>query len=765
MVVHPRDGALPPSSSSSKRKRDDEAFSQRQVAQRLQLCADVGDAFAFVQRSLQHQFMRYAAQKARADELSRLHVALEQCTHFQALSAAEMGDDGMDPQQVMSLLHRTEKMVRKLDSKKRSVATRTETVIKRLPRLMTKATRLISERRQMLKEQQELPMKFQWVPMVLWRLYDDVVGAAKEDKELKPMKTALHHVMKTLKDTNPFFYLQVLYRPPPQHLDGQWEILASDNLTAIARSMTPFFRELKRRSFALKNKRDSFVRIHHGWEQLRFTLTFTRRAARHFHFLILHLYALAMGCDESNVHAGIISEKATSGMLRDDAELRSRLRLSRESAYSEDHLIKETYEWTPELLVYLDEWRRHQDSEKVASLGFDRRERHCDFLPQFPIGGKPFRDGRRIPRTDVLGEIGFHLRNVRHVWRASRLGTRHFESMRIEDIGRLERKIKHSLAAVVDLVYKMMLARWMDRRKRPTAWWNTLELRKEIGNEENSEDALTEIVPESSTIEANYDGDDGQDATDAESVEHKECQRTRMHLPPPGGFRSPRSVNLSDVVADSSRKTETSGDGLRRMVPRRPVLDHIIQLGDIYAWTYDDLDSFHHDVTRIDEVRTKIIALSDRLDCSKVSLELVTQSDLVPPFGDSIRNDWSVSCIANHVCSLTTKAAALAEEAAMHNATITITKSPDMTTSGDTDDNNSICSEASNDAAVKELQESVEKAHLSVKELLAPYDGTLTPEWRDLIKFTGRGTIQLLRSIAREELLCKADQGSQANEA
>lgn len=243
----------------------------------------MGDAFASVQRSLQRQHLQYQAQKSRADELSRLHVALEQLTCFQALSAAEM-DDGMETQQVMSLLHRTDKLLHKVDGNKKPVAKRTESVVKRLPRLMTKATCLISERRQAIKEQQELPMKFQWVPMVLWRLYEDVSGAVKEDQELKPTKTALHDVMKTLKDTNPFFYLQVLYRPPPQHLDGKWEISASDNLTLIAQSMDPFFRELKRRSFALKNKSDSFIRIHHGWNKLRFTLAFARRAARHFHF-------------------------------------------------------------------------------------------------------------------------------------------------------------------------------------------------------------------------------------------------------------------------------------------------------------------------------------------------------------------------------------------------------------------------------------------------------------------------------------------------
>ncbi|CAH0474321.1 unnamed protein product [Peronospora belbahrii] len=69
--------------------------------------------------------------------------------------------------------------------------------------------------------------------------------------------------------------------------------------------------------------------------------------------------------EEINTHAGIISEKAACGMLSDDAKLRSRLRLCRANANSDDYLLKESYEWTPELLVYLDEWRQHRDNQRI----------------------------------------------------------------------------------------------------------------------------------------------------------------------------------------------------------------------------------------------------------------------------------------------------------------------------------------------------------------------------------------------------------------
>ncbi|KAG6949053.1 hypothetical protein JG688_00014807 [Phytophthora aleatoria] len=193
--------------------------------------------------------------------------------------------------------------------------------------------------------------------MILWKLYDSVADATGKEEEKKPLKTAMHKVMKTLKETNLFFYLQVLYQPPPEHLDERWEITASERLTAITASMAPHFIALSKRSAALRNKRDAFVRTRYGWNQLRVTLSFARRAARHFHFLVLHLYSVAMRCDAPNVNAAIISEKAMSGILSDDVELRAQLRLNRDSATSEDHLLKESYKWTPELLVYLDEWK------------------------------------------------------------------------------------------------------------------------------------------------------------------------------------------------------------------------------------------------------------------------------------------------------------------------------------------------------------------------------------------------------------------------
>ncbi|KAG2785018.1 hypothetical protein Pcac1_g5617 [Phytophthora cactorum] len=738
------------STSHIKRKRENEASTQRHVAQKLHQCADVNDSFSRLERSLKLQWQRYKTQKSRADELSRIRVAVAQMTHFQTLFGAEMDGENVEISQVTSLGKRTDKLLVKLSNRKKPVARRTQKVVKRLPHLMKRATSIVAERRRLIKEQQELPARHQWVPMILWKLYDSVADATGKEEEKKPLKTAMHKVMKTLKETNPFFYLQVLYQPPPEHLDERWEITASERLTAITASMAPHFIALSKRSAALRNKRDAFVRIRYGWNQLRVTLSFARRAARHFHFLVLHLYSVAMRCDAPNVNAAIISEKAMSGILSDDVELRAQLRLNRDSATSEDHLLKESYEWTPELLVYLDEWRWCRDSGRVL-FGFDRREQYQDFLPQFSFEDQSRRQSRRIPRFDVLAEIGYELRGVDRAWRASRLGTSGFESMRIEDIGALERKIKDSLGVVVDLVYKMMLARWMDRRKRSTEWWTSLELCE--GQEVDSDPDVVELpdefiadyaedsqdeIPQTTASKIVERNEDVQDATDAESVEPKEIRRMRTHVPVQSGFRRPTIVNLRGVAQVSKAKS------LGQVFKKTLADEQSMRLNNIYEWS--DVDK----TERIAKVQAAMVGLCDRLKWSKSSLESAR-----PEVGEFIRDDWRVTCLASHVCKLTDQAVAFTEQVEMYDAATV--KKPRLRLNEEDSasvqkSNDRIASHLeSEDPITKELLESLQSAKRNVAEVLSPYDGQHSTEWRDAILSTGLATVELLRMIAQDE--------------
>ncbi|KAL3667623.1 hypothetical protein V7S43_007177 [Phytophthora oleae] len=758
-------------STGVKRKRETDPQAQRQVARKLQHCADVSDAFDPIQRALSQQLRRYQTQKSRAESISHLQAALEQLTHFQTLFGTEMDGETFERSQVTSLGRRTDKLLRKISNikKKRAVPARTQKVVNLLPRLVEKATSIVCERRKWVAEREQLPTRHQWVPVVLWRLYEDVVECARRDEEMKPVKTEMHCVMRTLKETNPFFYLQVLYQPPPEHLDGTWEIKASDKLTAITETMFPYFKNLKMRSIALRNKHDPGTRIRNGWNQLRVTLSFVRRAARHFHFLILYLYSVAMGCEAPNVHAGIISEKATSGILRDDAELRSQLRLCRESANAEDNLVKETYEWTPELLVYIDEWRRHPEHERIL-CGFERRERLQDYFPQFPSGNRPKGSGRKSS-YDVLADIGRRLRDTHYAWLASRLGSAGFKSMSIADIGVLEMRIKGNLGAVVDMVYKMMLARWMDRKNRSPEWWASLELRERIQLDpekemqpaasidtlsDNSGNDQTEV-----TLDQAVDGTkDMQDATDAESVEPKECPRVKMHLPASGNFRRPTNVKMRDVLATAK---ETSRPCLTVM-PQPLKLGSTILLRDIYEWTDEDISVFQRDTQRIEDVRDAIVALRGRLEWAKVSTVTVPKSDPVPPFGQYTGADWrvaaTVACTVSKVCALTSQAVAFAEETAMHDAAEALTKKPSLRSTLDKfsrreSNDKSASSEDSIGATTKDLHDSLTSGREHIAGLFGSYDGERSSEWRALILATGHLTTELLHNISHDAVFAK----------
>ena len=57
------------------------------------------------------------------------------------------------------------------------------------------------------------------------------------------------------------------------------------------------------------------------------------------------------------------------------------------------------------------------------------------------------------------------------MWRKSTWGTSRFKKWKFNISMCWRKKLIGSFRMVVDLVYNMMLARWMYRRKRPAQWW------------------------------------------------------------------------------------------------------------------------------------------------------------------------------------------------------------------------------------------------------------------------------------------------------
>ncbi|KAL7689774.1 hypothetical protein Plhal304r1_c014g0051791 [Plasmopara halstedii] len=710
----------------SKRKRVNEAPCQRQVAQKLLHCADVSDSLNSLRHSLAIQYQRYLTQKARRNEMSSLCIALEQFTQFQTYFHAEM--DNEDFSLVRDVDKRTNKLLTAITKPKMSIAVRTENIVRTLPDQLKAASKMAFERRQLIKEQQQLPSKHQWIPLILWRIYNNVVEDANNDKGLKPLKMTMHYVMKTLKETNPYYYMQVVYQTPPKHLRKQWKIRGSAKLKTIVASITPYFVALSRKSSALNHK-DVSKRINDGWYELRVTMVLLKRAARHFHEIILYLYALAMGRDVSKVHAGIITEKAAKEMDSNDSGLRAQLKLDGDTAFSEDSLMKESYEWTPELLVYLDEWKYHRKSRRVP-FGFHDEERWKDFLPYFAYK-KQFRRRKTqvyVPRFDVLAEFGYKLRNLLRLWQNTQLSLPSFKSMSIEDIGFLEQEIKGSFGGTINLMYKIMLARWM-ARKRSTQWWASLNFRKGLNlqfesNKNDSFGFCLEGVTPGSEAKASTNvksNDDVEEITNAKKCDD-DVKSERIKERSAAGFRSPTRTKLRA----SCRKTSSLDDTSSSFLSTKESLED----KDLCNWSDD-------------KKLAAMMRLRDRLTWSSISSESCFDSKLRCDVG----NDWQVTHIANRACRIVDQVMRLAET---RKSSSVLQKENNSVSDLDTSNHIASCSD-SQDQTLKELHESVQSAYRNVSEMLNSYDGQHSSQWRDAILYTAQATLKLLRLIAQDD--------------
>ncbi|KAI9910989.1 hypothetical protein PsorP6_010893 [Peronosclerospora sorghi] len=731
----------------NKRKRDETDF-QRLVAQKLQFCADITDTVASTERACYRELERYRTQKARTQELRRFQFVLEQLTQFQLVWGAEMD---VEKAQKAHLLTRLDQCLTKIANDNEPVARRAEKVSRGLPRLMKQGTSLVLARRAWLKEQSELPTKHQWVPRILWRIYDQVNEASEPNAlAFEPLKSVMHQVLKTMREKNPYFYLQIVYQAPPKHRDQEWQLQASKRVVGMIATMNPLCREANARSFALRNERASHERINNGWKQLQRTLTFVKRMARHFHYLVLHLYAIALDCADPQVHAGTFSKRAEKGSWYEN-EVRARLKLCLDSAHSNDHLIKESYKWTPELLVYVDAWRQLR-AFRDYPFGFEFRERHDAFLPQF-LNDRHWRGDTRgkTSRFDVLAEIGNHLRRVHCVWRNSNLSSPSFKSITIQQIGLLERSMKYSLGEVVNLIYKMNLARWMERTKWPLEWWTSLQLRtiSDVSGTDNGDKQVVKgKVSQGGSIQVRTDVND---ATDRDSVDHKQLER------PSSTFRPPTTVTLRQLRAPAptlAPKVELSESNVQYNVKllddRKPV-----QLCDIYARTDEELEVLARDTKRVAEMRSAMSSLLDRvtrLQMSQSAAKSTVAHDLSAP-GDNTCDAWRPACMAQQLCAMTKQAADFAETIAVYETASALVKTPSLRgTESDTvnvQDNKEVAV-ACEQESLENLQENVRNARTSVANMLSHYNGEQTTEWRDIIVSTSAAVADLLQTIARE---------------
>jgi len=213
-------------------------------------------------------------------------------------------------------------------------------------------------------------------------------------------------------------------------------------------------------------------------------------------------------------------------------------------------------------------------------------------------------------------------------------------------------------------------------------------------------------------------------------------------------------MTLRKAIASATKTTRKSVVQQSKSVAPQPhVFDEKVRLRDVYAWTDDQIASFDHGSERMSEVRAAMLDLRARLELSKLSQETEAESKRVLSFGDYLRDDWRVTCVASHLRSLTSKAAAFAEEIALNDASAALKKRPSLReTAGNRESlGDAKPASAPEDRSGEILQANVHTARQHVGERLALFDGERSTEWKYYIQTSGRAAAQLMRLIAQDD--------------
>jgi hypothetical protein len=329
----------------------------------------------------------------------------------------------------------------------------------------------------------QMEMPHQYIPTVLWRMYEGVMAHPRASYRLR---RAMQDVAETIRELNPYFFLKTLYRPPPVSKangegDPKWKVRRTNAVDAIILSLMPLFHDLSHRAHWLSSP-DADARKK-AWFDACATLHLVRRLALHFHFVMLHLYAVTMGRHDRTATPWTFDQLVYAAHC-DELAFRRSLGLTEESACAKDFLITDTFEHAPEFLVFMDAWRDAIElggigEPVIDAFGFTSRENFQSYVPVFE--DEATRLSASSSTYDAVRELGLELKHLCADWVSSPLGSGSFRAIRIEALGVVEKTIKHRLRGIMEITHKITLARWMQRRERMsrTKWWRQLNLREQ----------------------------------------------------------------------------------------------------------------------------------------------------------------------------------------------------------------------------------------------------------------------------------------------
>lgn len=462
---------------------DDLAAAQRHLSRRLRSAAESRNSAAAV-------IVRLRAHKHRVRLVTQTRRSLDRA-HTLAALAAQLQVALAQPQAAHSLRPRALARVRRqLDAavvraaRLRSAEKRVQLLSRELQTLATRALAIpvrktTVEQQQQLEDERRRPLltlaPHQWVPPTLWRIYESVEHESRrrrsdddssdsDDDESssapaprRELRECMRALIERMRDLNPYSCLHVLFQPPPASAgesERRWLVTQNDQVARVADSLRPPLTRLHQLAFWLESPRHPDESVASCEREFDSLIRMVRDVSAHFHYVLLFLYSVAMGRADANVTANsVLRQVATHSLGRD---VRGEYGINTTLALA-DPLLRQSYAFFPEVLVFLDEWRH---DESMRAYGFASNEVVAECVV----------DLARRERKDqrVLAEIAEYLKDIFHTWRRSRLGSYTFKSMDIHELGTLEKLVKSRLRSVMDLLYKQNVAAWV--RRRQTNW-------------------------------------------------------------------------------------------------------------------------------------------------------------------------------------------------------------------------------------------------------------------------------------------------------
>ncbi|KAJ0400449.1 hypothetical protein ATCC90586_003538 [Pythium insidiosum] len=448
---------------------------------------------------------------------------------------------------------------------------------------------------------ERVELTHQWIPRILASIASSVEHEAGAGRAGTPLLRAVWRILAVVRDENPFFFLQVLYRAPPSPSDARdWRVPArlDARVTAVVALLTPSMETLEALARWMARPDQSF------WASFARVLQVARQLAVAFHHVLLVLYGVAMGRADADAHvtADVVREQihATLARLTPDANVQ-RYGLSRALLDAADPIVKEGVRFFPEALVYVDQWRFERDG---WDFGFAPAHRMRDF----EVGFKTW------DRSLTWRDLQRHLERLGAAWRATRLGTRGFDGLSFAQLGELELEVKYRLGAVLDLFYRQHLAKWAQNR------CHSARMR-----------ALLEQV-----FMADDDGDgDGGGGGGAAAAAGAgafrppttRASRRRRRRPSPDRERphpergSDSESDSSDCETDSSERATrptrsgsepAAGRSLGQICGRLEAREPLDEAA-ILRWTDDDIDAHELETERVYELQAAVLRGRDAL--------------------------------------------------------------------------------------------------------------------------------------------------------